>query len=223
MLFGILDVMDAIKLRILTKYNNIMRAMSKRNNAKRIKYTTASDVRNIIIGNAELKRFVSISSGNSNSTAGVVNNLTNAIVQGDDLNMRTGDQLKVQKHTLHVKTSAITVNQSFRFILFKDNTNRGSTPTVTEVLNTANYLSQYSPVTKQQHRFTILHDFMLNCNVAGESIKSRVVTSKGHRVNYNGSTAVAASNGPGAIFVLCIGDSLTGQFDFSYECVYLDL
>ena len=168
-----------------------MKQANKRTFAKRTKYTTASDVRNIIMGNAELKRFVLISSGNSNSTAGVVNNLTNSIVQGDDLNQRTGDQIKVQKHVLHVKASAITVNQSFRFILFKDNNNRGSTSTVGEVLNSANYLSQYNPVTKQQHRFTILHDFMLNCNVAGESIKSRVVKSKGHRVSYNGSTAVA--------------------------------
>ena len=200
-----------------------MKRANKRIPARRTKYTTASDVRNIIIGNAEQKRFVSISSSNSNSTAGVVNNLTNGIVQGDDLNMRTGDQIKVQRHTLNVKASAITVNQCFRFILFKDNTNRGSTPGVTEVLNTANYLSQYNPVTKQQCRFTILHDFMLNCNVAGESIKSRIVRPKGHRVSYNGSTAVAASNGPGAIFLLCIGDSLTGQFDFSYEAIYLDL
>ena len=197
--------------------------MAKRMFAKRNKYTTASDVRNILRGNAELKRFVLLSTTNSNTTTGTVINLTNGIIQGDDLNQRSGDQVKVQKHTLHVKASAITVNQSFRFILFKDNMNRGTTPGVAEILNTANYLSQYNTVTKQQNRFTILRDFMLDCNVAGESIKSRVVNAKGHRVSYNGATAVAASNGPGAIFLLVIGDSLTGQYDLSYESVYLDL
>jgi Na+-transporting NADH:ubiquinone oxidoreductase subunit NqrF len=170
----------------------------------------------------EKKRFALISNGNSNATAGIVNNLTNGIIQGDDINQRSGDQIHIMSHTLKVRASAITVNQTFRFIWFRDNMNRGTTPTVTEVLNTANYMSQYAPAALQQKRFTILRDVMLNCNVNGESIKSRSISIPGGVVYYNGATAVAASNGPGALFLLTIGDSLTGLFDFSYEPIYTD-
>ena len=170
----------------------------------------------------EKKRFALVSTTNSNVTAGVVNNLTNGIIQGDDINQRSGDQIRIISHKLHVRASAVTVSQTFRFIWFRDNMNRGTTPTVTEVLNTANFMSQYSPAPLQQKRFTILRDFSLNCNLTGESIKSRTVQLPGMDVYYNAATAVAAANGPGALFLLTIGDSITGLFDFSYEPVYTD-
>ena len=170
----------------------------------------------------EHKRFALVSTTNTNATAGVVNNLTNGIIQGDDINQRSGDQIHIVSHKLHVRASAITVSQTFRFIWFRDNMNRGTTPTVLEVLNTANYMSQYSPAPLQQKRFTILRDFSLNCNLTGESIKSRTIQLPGMDVYYNAATAVAAANGPGAIFLLTIGDALTGLFDFSYEPVYTD-
>lgn len=170
----------------------------------------------------EVKRFALVSTINSNSTAGVVNNLTNGIIQGDDIIQRSGDQIRILRHRLTVRASAITVNQTFRFIWFRDNMNRGTTPGVTEVLNTANFMSQLSPAPLQQKRFTILADFQLDCNVAGEAIKSRVLQQPGQLVFYNGATAVAGANGPGAIFLLTIGDSITGLFDFSYEPQYTD-
>jgi len=170
----------------------------------------------------ELKRYAQVSTINSNATAGTVINLTNGIVQGDDINQRSGDQIRIRSHKLYVRASAITVNQTFRFVWFRDNMNRGTTPSVTEVLNTANFMSQLNPASLQQKRFTILADFMLDCNVAGESIKSRYSEQPGSVVFYNGATGVAASNGPGAIFLLEIGDSITGLYDLSYEPIYTD-
>lgn len=170
----------------------------------------------------EHKRFALVSVNNSNTTAGIVNNLSNGIIQGDDINQRSGDQIRIKSHRLMVRSSAITVNQTFRFIWFRDNMNRGTTPTVLEVLNTASFMSQLAPAPLQQKRFTILADFQLDCNVAGEAIKSHVMNISGSNVFYNGATAVAASNGPGALFLLEIGDSITGLFDFSYEPIYTD-
>lgn len=184
---------------------------------------TIADVKSIVRGLAETKRYVQLSNANSNTTAGTVLNLSNGIVQGDDINQRSGDQIRMARHQLHVRASAITVNQTFRFIWFKDNTNRGTTPAVLEVLNTANYFSQYNTVNLQQHRFTILQDLSLDCSINGESIKSKMLSKKGKLVSYNGATAVAASNGPGATFLLVIGDSLTGLFDVAYEVHYTDL
>lgn len=170
----------------------------------------------------EHKRFALVSVNNSNTTAGIINNLSNGIIQGDDINQRSGDQIRIKSHRLMVRSSAITVNQTFRFIWFRDNMNRGTTPTVLEVLNTASFMSQLAPAPLQQKRFTILADFQLDCNVAGEAIKSHVMNISGSNVFYNGATAVAASNGPGALFLLEIGDSITGLFDFSYEPIYTD-
>jgi len=170
----------------------------------------------------EHKRFALISNINTNATAGTINNLTNGIIQGDDINQRSGDQIRIKSHRLMVRASAITVNQTFRFVWFRDNMNRGTTPTVLEVLNSANFMSQLAPAPLQQKRFTILADFQLDCNVAGEAIKSHVLNINGTNVFYNGATAVAASNGPGALFLLEIGDSLTGLYDFSYEPIYTD-
>lgn len=170
----------------------------------------------------EHKRFALLNTTNSNTTAGVVINLTNGIIQGDDINQRSGDQIRIKSHRLMVRSSAITVNQTFRFIWFRDNMNRGTTPSVLEVLNTASFMSQLAPAPLQQKRFTILADFQLDCNVAGEAIKSRVINISGNNVFYNGATAVAASNGPGALFLLEIGDSITGLYDFSYEPIYTD-
>lgn len=189
---------------------------------KSVKRVGNRAIRRALAQTLEHKRFALVNTTNSNATAGIVINLTNGIVQGDDVNQRSGDQIRIRSHRLVVRASAITVSQTFRFIWFRDNMNRGTTPAVTEVLNTANFMSQYSPAPLQQKRFTILKDVVVNCNLAGESIKSRTFEVPGMPVFYNGATAVAASNGPGALFLLEIGDSLTGLYDFSYEPVYTD-
>jgi hypothetical protein len=200
--------------------SNMTNGFSKQ--SKRAKLPKSRPMQRMVMYQLERKRFALVSTTNTNATAGIVNNLTNGIVQGDDINQRSGDQIRIVSHELKVRASAVTVSQTFRFIWFRDNMNRGTTPTVTEVLNTANFMSQYSPAPLQQKRFTILRDFSLNCNLTGESIKSRTITLPGANVFYNGATAVAGSNGPGALFLLTIGDSLTGLFDFSYEPVYTD-
>jgi hypothetical protein len=200
-----------------------MARTKKNNNTSRKRVATIADVKQIIRGQAEIKRYVLLSTGNSNTTTGNVINLSNGIVQGDDITNRAGDQIRMIRHQLHVRGSAITVNQTFRFIWFKDNTNRGTTPSVIELLNSASYFAQYNPVTLQQSRFTILGDLSLDCSINGESIKSKMLNRKGKLVSYNGATAVAGSNGPGAVFVLVIGDSLTGLYDIAYEAHYTDL
>lgn len=211
----------------LTNFRNLQTNMSKRQKrtttSRSVRSLTTKDVRNIIRGVSEVKRFTLVNTLNLNATAGTVLNLSNGIIQGDDVSQRAGDKIRMTKQMLRVRASAITVSQTFRFIWFKDNTNRGTTPGVTEVLNSANFMAQYNPVTMLQHRFTILKDMVLDCNLSGESIKHLVVQHGGTSCFYNGATAVAASNGPGAIFLLVIGDAITGTWDVGYEAHYLDL
>jgi hypothetical protein len=187
------------------------------------KPVTLRDVKNLLESTAELKRFVTSNTGIASTTVGTVVNLTNSIVQGDDLNQRSGDQIKIVKNTLHFRATAVTTSQSFRVIIFKDLTNRGSTPAVTEILNSANYMVMYTPTPMQQSRFKIYADFMLDCNINGETIKHKYVTWKGTKCFYNGSTAVATANGPGALFFLLIGEAGSGLWDWSYQATYHDL
>lgn len=196
----------------------------QRTQIKRSQFTTSAEVRQIIRSLAEVKRYAQLSTANVPAAAGSVLNLTNGIIQGDDINQRSGDQIRFTKQILRVRFSAVVANQTVRFIFFKDNTNRGTTPAVTEVLNSASVMSQLNPVTMLQKRFTILADVNLSCSLNGEAIKERVVNLRSkYPVYYNGATAVATANGPGSTFVLAIGETASGLYDVSYEAHYLDM
>lgn len=173
---------------------------------------------------AEVKRYPQLSTANVPAAAGTVQNLTNGIVQGDDVIQRSGDKIRILKQILRVRFSAVVANQSVRFLLFKDNTNRGTTPAVTELLNSASVVAQYNPVTMLQRRFTVIADVTLSCSLNGEAIKERTITSKkGYPVYYNGATAVSTSNGPGSTFCLIIGETASGLYDVAYEVHYTDI
>ncbi|UTQ50799.1 MAG: 21.8 kDa coat protein [Tomato albetovirus 1] len=185
---------------------------------------TAKEVRAIVAGMAETKRFALANTANVPAAAGTVINLTNGVIQGDNVNERSGDKIKLTKQILRVRFSAVVASQTVRFILFKDNTNRGTTPAVTELLNSASLMSQYNPTTMVQQRFTVLADVSLNGNLNGEAIKERVISRNSkYSVYYSGGTAIATANGPGATFVLVIGETASGLFDIGYEVHYLDL
>ncbi|AAA69584.1 coat protein [Satellite tobacco necrosis virus 2] len=198
--------------------------MTKRQSKQSNRKSVASQVRSIVESMAEQKRFAFLTNTNTVTTAGTVINLSNNIVQGDDLVNRTGDQIKTIHQTLLTRCTGITNSQSFRFIWFRDNTNRGTTPAVTEVLDSASITSQYNPTTFQQKRFTVFQDFMLDTSIVGRVIVHRTAVDKKRRaIFYNGAASVAASNGPGATFVLVIGSHATGQYDVTAEIVYLDM
>lgn len=203
-------------------------AKSTRGNASKVaplkgRVNIARTVKEVIESTAENKRLVFLDNTNIVSNTGTVVNISNNIVQGDNFSDRTGDQIRALHQTLYVRGTAITDNQSIRFIWFKDNTNRGTTPAVTEVLDTASVTSQYNGVTMQQRRFTIYHDLTLDLSLNGEIIKhAERVVNRRQQIFYNGAAAVASANGPGATFVLVIGSHATGQWDASAMIRFLD-
>ncbi len=181
------------------------------------------EIRQVLENTAEVKRLQFIDNTNTISNTGTVVNISNNIVQGDDISTRTGNQVRALRQWLYVRFTAITDSQSARIIWFKDNTNRGTTPAVTELLQSATITSPYAPASMQQHRFTIFKDFTLNCSLNGELIKSaEYMHNKRHMIYYNGAAAVASANGPGATFILIIGNVSTGQWDAGAEIQYLD-
>lgn len=158
------------------------------------------------------------------STTGTVTQLTNFIVQGDNFNQRAGDKITCADHRLKVNATAIVNSTSIRFIILQDMQNNGTTPAVTEVLDTADYLAGYNQLlVLQQRRFKILHDATVDVNIAGEALKTReYVLPKSGVTWYNGATAVAASNGKGALFMLIIASAAAGTGDYTWTYRYYD-
>lgn len=202
------------------------KGMSKMNNQQRPnpRKVTASQVKSILEGIAEKKVLSVAQTTQTISSSGTVINLTNSIVEGDDIYNRSGTKVKILSQLIRFRFSAVSTNQSARFLLVKDNINTGTTPTVIDILPTASWQSHYSDVrTIQQNRFTILHDETLDVSINGEAVKSvyKRFTRK-YPVFYNGATAVSSSNGKGATFLVVIGSSSTGIFDYDWQGVFND-
>lgn len=181
-------------------------------------------VRSMLAAQLERKAIVSNITAAATPTAGTVLNLTNAIIQGDDVNQRSGDKVRCIKHKIRVNAQAIINSQTTRFIVFKDTQQNGTIPTVLDVLDNADYLSQYDILNVyQQKRFIILWDKVLDVNIAGESIKtvSKNLQPTGD-IWYNGATAVNASNGRNSLFILIIASNSSGTYDYSWEMQYTD-
>ncbi len=195
----------------------------KANRVRRAK-GTAVNVHQIVNSLKERKVLIVSNSAVTISTLGTVINLSNNCVQGDSFNQRSGNTIRALKQSLIFRFFGITNNQSARVILFRDNQNNGSTPAVLDVLDQSIFQSPYNSLTVyQQKRFTILWDKVIDVSISGEDVKT-LETSIGETGNiyYNGATAVAASNGKGALFLLVVGDNITGRYDYGWEVTYTD-
>jgi hypothetical protein len=185
---------------------------------------TRAEVKQMILGITEPKVFSVQSSGTTISAAGTVLNMTNGIVEGDDVANRSGTKITVESMNYRFRFLAVTNDQSARFILVRDLQNLGTTPAVADIIPTSGLLSHYSDVRyHQQHRFSILFDEIVDCSIAGPSVKTiKGTTRRRMPVYYNGATGVATSNGKGSIFLVVIGSLNTGVFDVDIQMVYND-
>lgn len=174
---------------------------------------------------AERKNYINQQLSNVVATTGAVINLSNNIIQGDNYNNRSGNTIRLMYQKLLIECSAIINSSTNRFILVRDMENNGVTPAVTDILDAASYIAGYSSLeTVQQHRFTILKDWVTNNNINGEQRTSLTYTNaQPAKVFYNGTTAVASANGKGAIFLLVIGSGSTAVYDFSWQGFYTDM
>jgi len=188
------------------------------------KKSIAKQVRSVIDGMSEMKVNSLSAVSQTVASAGGIYDIGINIPEGSDVSQRSGTTIMLEEIRLYYRCFAVTTSQTFRFILFQDRFNSGVTPTVTELLPTTTYLSQYSDIREiQQHRYIILDDWYANSQISGEIIKSHNRTLKLHRkIFYNGATAVVASGGHNALFLCVIGSSSTGTFDFRIQMMYKD-
>lgn len=180
--------------------------------------------RQIFDSRVEKKVYSLTAVGTTVLTTGNVIPITNGIIEGDDINQRSGTAIRLSRFRILYRATAITTSSSIRFILFRDMFNQGTTPTAINLLPNNNWISQYADTREiQQHRFKILNDIMIDLNIAGENVVTKQfdVAAKG-MVFYNGSSAVATDNGQGAVFLLVIGNAVSTSYDYTIQTVFTD-
>lgn len=197
--------------------------MAPRSNVNR-RRSVAKLVSDALLQRQEHKAYSTQVSGANISATGAIVNLSNGIIEGVDINQRTGTTIRIFRMHFRYAFNMNTNDQSARFIIFRDNMNTGTTPNVTDVLPTAGYLSHFSDVRQvQQRRYTILFDDTVDVSIAGPSRVSKKANIKFvGNVYYNGTTAIATANGKGAVFLLVIGNVSTGLFDYDWQCEFTD-
>lgn len=173
---------------------------------------------------AEKKAYCLTAATNTITTGGVIIPLSQNVIGGTTVNTRDGRKISLISQEIHYSYFAVTTDSSARFILFKDNQSIGTTVSVSDVLDTANFLSPYSiSSTYEQSRFTILSDTRLNSNIAGDHFKTADHTFKRkYPIYYNADTNTAAANGRGATYLLVIGDGSLGAYGYSWRISYND-
>jgi hypothetical protein len=184
-----------------------------------------TEVSRILERKAEQKVTIAASIGATIASTGTMIGLSVNIAQGDNFDNRTGDKITYTHSLVKTRFSAVATSQSARFILFSDRFNQGTTPAITDLLQTNNFIAGYNQLTVVQQKRMIIHrDWTIDCNIAGEAIKSVTFTlGRTGSIFYNGTTAVAASNGHGALFLLVIGSASTGLYDLMVESKYIDM
>lgn len=186
-------------------------------------------VRDVLLSQQELKR-ANTNPGNTVwTTAGAITQISQQIVQGDSIQGRSGDTISPKELTVNLAMVSIGHAYLGRVIIFQDMLNVGIDPTVAQVLDTASYIATYQPDTAQQHRFKILYDHTFSCDfisgvvtTTSRMFKEFKFKLKG-KIRYNGATNVAASNGPGALYILFISDIASTNVTTEYYNYYTQL
>ncbi len=156
------------------------------------------------------------------TTSGAIANLTQ-IPQGDSLNTRAGDKVLVEKINVRCNILA-TATSNWRYIVFRDRFNTGTTPVVGDVLANPTVASPYSTINViQQKRFTILMDKVMSFSSAGSlSGTFKRILNVNQPTYYSGSSATV-NQAAGQIYLLVVSDVATaGAHAFEAQTIYHD-
>lgn len=216
-------------LKDLTNLSNLQMENKRKQSAKKRNPVTTSQVRQMIKASrdavAEKKSYDVFALTQPSSTLGNVWNLTQGIVAGDTFQDRDGRQIYAKDLQLHMRALTGATSGTIRFILFQDRMANGVVPTVSDVLSTVQWLSEYNQIlVVQEQRFKILHDVILDVSIAGQTVKSaKFGTSKLlHNINYLLDTDVVGANGRNALYLIVIGSNATCIYDWSYQLRFID-
>jgi len=181
--------------------------------------TGLNEIRKLI--NIESK-IIDISASNTSIPATGTVVCLSQVVQGLDYNNRVGDSLRLQRLTFRARLfeNGSATNSVVRVLIFRDLDGYGTAPTTGTVLDSLggnnNPLSHYNWLNSD--RFSILFDEMLTLDTAGTPSYPVYFDSshQGH-VKYLGTSAAAASNGKGSVYLLFCSDEATNTPTIAYS------
>lgn len=185
-------------------------------------------VRSMINSQQEVKEFSFTGPSSAAwATAGAVYPITQNVIQGDDITQRSGDMIilrRFQNNQFLTGSVVATSNVVGRVILFYDSMSSGSLPAVTDVLDTASYLSGYNNFNKQRNRFQVISDIsysLLGLTNLQLSITDKVYKSNKH-IYFNGSTNANSSLGKNQLYALYISNNALGSYSAYFTLAYTD-
>jgi hypothetical protein len=195
---------------------------------KKQQASTKSEVRNMvksmIASTQEHKDYAfSLSAATDYSASGAVYGLTTQVVQGDDIVNRSGDVITLKNLRLTWSSAnsvaGLTARVAIRSIIFADTMSSGSAPAVTDVLDTASWISGYNNINKQRNRFIIYSDVTYDMVSETQSaLKTKTFNIVPNRkVYYNAANGFPASVGKNHLFHILIssGTGAAGQYVYS--------
>jgi hypothetical protein len=197
------------------------------NTAQTIKPVTKQSVKQILQSRQELKVN---SSGNTGSiaftTAGTIIPL-DTVGQGDNINQRSGDIVRIQFLRFQITGYEPTANTSstWRLIIFSDGMANGAAPAVTDLLDSAVFTAPYAGINVQRHRFKIYHD-KTHTMVGGQpnqEVTDIVTLPLKLTRYYNDATSTSTNIGKNALFALVISsNAATSVYARNYQIRYTD-
>lgn len=180
--------------------------------AKRTAYGL-NEIRKLI--NIETKFLDTVQTSTNISTTGGVFAISE-IAQGLTSQTRVGDSLKIQHIDVRgrVNVNPTAANSLIRVLVFRDLDGYGTPPATSDVLQvTAAVSAPLSPLNfRNSQRFSVLYDelFHMQGTVQGVAGMPFVYSSahSGH-ILYLGTTAAAASDGKGSLYIMAVSDEAT--------------
>lgn len=176
---------------------------------KRVKIEEEQKHNRLVVAVKKLKKanaadlhMMNNSSATTLAAAGLVTYLSTVAI-GDDNADRTGAAINPIDFTFHHNLNIATTGIA-RMIIFQDKQTYGAVPAVLDVLQTATVDSQYNIPNALAKRFRILKDWV-HTGVTGQSNSLRSYAGRVKRmnkINFTGTTAVVASGGSGALYLL---------------------
>ncbi len=184
----------------------------------------------------EVRKLINIEEKELVTTAGSVGFDVNGalvpisrIAQGTNYTERIGNSIKMQRIEVRgrIFKNASASNSVIRILLVRDLDGYGSVPAVTDIMETVG--SSAAPCTQydwlNRKRFSILFDEFLTLSSTGDSgaVFEVHLPHEGH-IQYLGTTAAAASDGKGSMYMLFISDETTNTptYTFSSRIVFTD-
>jgi len=188
-----------------------------------------NEIRKLI--NVEQKYF-DLSSTSSSGQSGTVTFLS-GLAQGDDINLRNGDSIRIQQFEIKgcvFRNSASTVNDTIRIMVVRDLQNSGATISGSDVLQlVGTSTAPYSPPNvlngpTYNKRFSIVYDQLFAINANDQNRPFEFSTSHPCHTYYRGSGATVAAAGNGSYFFLAFSNSSTNvpSVDFITRIQYTD-